>query len=298
MSLRGEVRNIASARNLERISDQSDRFHRVFRGEHVRTRDKILLHIYDLSASDDPNADRLASRQCETLQKLQKSSYVPRLMDSFQEVPQYPGELWYFSIVDPCAPSVAERAPDARWAVRERIFFALRAVQALEEMHGCRLRDTQFVHRHITPNTLLVGAGDQPIFTGFDLARISGSITLSPNATLRGPSAAFAAPEAILDGIGGADQRSDVFSLCKTLLQLFPDSLNAESANVASILESGIVDAPDKRVTLRSLANSLSQSLSEEDTKKPAMTQTTLLAARFWSEGDLVAFNNEQYIGR
>ncbi len=89
VNLKGEVRNIASARTLERISDLKERFHRVFRGEHIRTRDKIILHLYDLSASDDPNADRLASRQCETLQKLQRLHCVPRLMDSFQEVPHY-----------------------------------------------------------------------------------------------------------------------------------------------------------------------------------------------------------------
>ncbi len=107
--LRGEVRNIATAKNLERIGILSDRFHRIYRGEHVRTRDKIILHLYDLSAVDDPKTDEIAQRHAATLQKLQKSAFVPRLMDSYQEVPQYPGVLWYFSIVDPCAPTLTER---------------------------------------------------------------------------------------------------------------------------------------------------------------------------------------------
>ena len=66
--LRGDVRSIATAKNLERVGNGSDRFHRVYRGEHIRTRDKIVLHLYDLSASDDPKTEDLARRHSETLQ--------------------------------------------------------------------------------------------------------------------------------------------------------------------------------------------------------------------------------------
>ena len=107
VALTGEIRRIADVRNLELQSPRDERFHRVYRGEHIRTRDKVILHLYDLSANEDAKPDRLASREFEALQKLQHLACVPRRMDSFHEVPEYPGELCYFSLVDPCAPTVA-----------------------------------------------------------------------------------------------------------------------------------------------------------------------------------------------
>lgn len=291
--LRGEVRSIATAKNLERIGSDSDRFHRVYRGEHIRTRDKIVLHLYDLSADDDPKTEEIARRHAETLQKLQKSAFVPRLMDSFQEVPQYPGELMYFSIVDPCAPTIADRSGDERWEIESRLEFAKREVDALAELHATGLRDVQFVHRHISPSSLLVGANNQPVFTDFDLARISGSMTLSPNAKLSESDAAFAAPEAIMYGLGGADQRSDVYSLCKALSTLFTDSNSDVAIKTLLQLEAGIVEDPAKRCSLAELSHSLHA--SDTQTASGAKPQTVSMAARYWSEGDLVAFNNRQF---
>ncbi|MHC2068135.1 protein kinase domain-containing protein [Bremerella sp. T1] len=291
--LRGEVRNIATARNLERVEPANDRFHRVYRGEHIRTRDKIVLHLYDLSASDDPKSDDLARRHAETLQKLQKSAYVPRLMDSFQEVPQYPGELMYFSIVDPCAPSLLKRSGDAKWGEDHRIEFCCRALAALEELHASNLQDVQFVHRHISPSSLLVGANDQPIFTDFDLSRISASKTLSPNAKLNPADADFAAPEVVTHGIGGADQRSDIYSLCMTLRTLFQDNGSDAAISASITLEEGMTDEPSKRLSLPELIQSLTKDNSKSE-PQPSV-EATKLSARYWSEGDIIEFNNQHY---
>lgn len=46
-------------------SPREERFHRVYRGEHIRTRNKVILHLDDLSDSDDAKPDRLASREFE-----------------------------------------------------------------------------------------------------------------------------------------------------------------------------------------------------------------------------------------
>ena len=291
--LRGEVRNIATAKNLERVGNGTDRFHRIYRGEHIRTRDKIVLHLYDLSAEDDPKVDEIAQRHAATLQRLQKSAYVPRLMDSFQEVPQYPGELMYFSVVHPCAPTLADRSADERWDTESRLEFAKRAVDALAELHATSLRDVQFVYRHISPSSLLVGANNPPVFTDFDLARISGTMTLSPNAKLSESDADSAAPEAVSLGLGSADQRSDIYSLCKTLSKLFADSPNDKAVKSLLQLEAGLNDEPAKRCALAELSKSLnapdSQSISS------AKPETISMAARYWSEGDLVSFNNRQF---
>ena len=291
--LRGEVRNIATAKNLERVGDGGDRFHRVFRGEHIRTRDKILLHLYDLSAQDDPKIDEIAQRHAATLQKLQKSPYVPRLMDSYQEVPQYPGELMFFSVVDPCAPTLANRSTDKNWEVGTRLEFARRAIEALAELHSTSLRDVQFVHRHISPSSLLVGANNQPIFTDFDLARISGTMTLSPNVKLAESHAEFAAPEALTHGLGSADQRSDVYSLCKTLCTLFGESKSDAAVKALLQLEAGLADEPSKRCSLADLSKSLT--ILDSQIAIVAKLETVSMAARYWSEGDLVAFGDRQF---
>jgi len=319
IALQGEVRRIASARNLELISDRQDRFHRVFRGEHARTRDKIILHLYDLSASDDPHADRIASRQCETLQKLQKSAFVPRLMDSFQEVSHYPGELFaewhddpegdpefqevshypgelfYFSIVDPSAPSISQRASDPHWSTRERIEFASRALSALKELHAVDLRNVPFVHRCITPETLLVAANNHPVFTGFDLARVSGTITLSPQAILSSAAGAFAAPEIAAQGLAAADQRSDIFSVCKALGELFKNAADDKSKACALLLETGVRELPADRPTLDDLIRQLEAESDDSRINAPKVSEPASLAARFWSEGDVVLFDEGQF---
>lgn len=295
VTLRGEVRSIGSARNLELISDRDDRFHRVFRGEHARTRDKIIFHLYDCSALDDPQSENLAYRQFETLQKLQRSSHVPRLLDSIQEVPQYPGELLFFSIVDPCAPSLELRSKDTRWDAAARAGFALKAAEALQDLHATNLKDVQFVHRNITPGTLLVGSGDQPIFTGFDVARISGSMTVSPSKTLSERQLAFAAPEVVDKGIGAADQRSDVFALCKTLLVAIADDSGDDSVELGCLLEQGLATDANDRPSLESLVKSLRKQLKPDALIAAPVTRETALPAQYWSDGDWVTFNGRQY---
>ena len=49
VALTGEIRRIAGVRNLELQSPRGERFHCVYRGEHIRTRNKVILHLYDLS---------------------------------------------------------------------------------------------------------------------------------------------------------------------------------------------------------------------------------------------------------
>lgn len=295
VALSGAVRSIGTARNLELISDKEDRFHRVFRGEHARTRDKIVFHLYDISALGDPQSENLAHRQFETLQKLQRSFHVPRLLDSIQEVPQYPGELWFFSIVDPCSPSLELRSKDNRWSYSSRFQFVLKSFEALQDLHATDLKDVQFVHRNITPANLLVGSGDQPIFTGFDVARISGSMTVSPIKSVSDEQLEFAAPEVAEKGIGAADQRSDIFALCKTLLTCLNGEGDPDSSEIASLLEQGLAVLPEKRPSLEVLRKSLLKQLKQDPTSYIAENQETTLSAQYWSDGDWVGFGRGNY---
>ncbi len=248
-ALTGDIRRVADVRNLELQSPREDRFHRIYRGEHARSRDKVILHLYDVSASTDTKADRVASREFDALQKLQQLPCVPRLMDSFHELPDDPGELWYFSLVDPGAPSVAERCSDRRWELAERRQFAVLALRALAEIHACDRDGVGFVHRQISPQTLLVASDNQPVFTAFDLARISGTMTVSPGA--QPPTADnWIAPEVRTQGLGVADQRSDVFALCATLRLIFTGITDDEAVSASEALVAGLAEQPDQRPSL------------------------------------------------
>ena len=285
VALTGEIRRIADVRNLELQSPRGERFHRVYRGEHIRTRNKVILHLYDLSDSDDAKPDRLASREFEALQKLQHLACVPRLMDSFHEVPEYPGELCYFSLVDPCAPTANERAADAEWTVTARREFAVRALKALAQIHGADGDSGRFAHRRISPVTLLVGADNQPIFTGFDLSRISDTMTVSPGVVVS-TKTAWVAPEVKAQGFANADKRSDVYALCGTLRLLFENTSDLAAQDAILTLMLGLEAAPNQRQSLASIASGL-------DDKPPPMQP--LPPARYWSEGQEVEFNQKRF---
>jgi hypothetical protein len=66
VAISGDIRRIANVRNLELQSPSADRFHRIYRGEHVRSRDKVILHLYDVSASTDTEADRVAGQRSKS----------------------------------------------------------------------------------------------------------------------------------------------------------------------------------------------------------------------------------------
>ena len=288
IALHGDMRHIVGIRNLERASGPSDRFHRIYRGEHVRSRDRVVLHLYDLSASDDPKADRIASREFDALQQLQRLACVPRLMDSFHDVPDYPGELRYFSLIDPGAPTVAQRTEDRRWGITERHQFAVRALRALAEIHASDGEGISFVHRQISPETLLVASDNQPVFTAFDLARISGTMTVSPAATVASP-ADWIAPEVRTQGLGIADQRSDVFALSATLRLLFGKLSDDDAVFAHEALAAGIADKPEQRPSLTALADNV------EGKQQTAPARSALPSVRFWSEGLEVPFKQSRY---
>jgi len=290
VTLTGQVRRLAQARNLELLSPKEERFHRVFRGEHARFRDKIVLHLFDLSATTEPKPEVLASREFEVLHRLQRFRSVPRVLDSFQEVPDYPGELFYFSLVDPCAPTIASRAQDPKWSMVDRRRFAARACKALAELHVADLGGTAFVHRHLTPTSILVGHQDQPIFTSFHWARGSGTATVANAWNLSPDIAPFVAPEVRTSGLARADQRSDVFSLCASLSLLFNDETDTVAQLVNLVLEEGMVAEPERRQSLVNISSHLDAALV------PAIpVQQELPSARYWSEGLTIPFNAQKF---
>ena len=294
VALDGSLRRFAGYVNLELRSPKERRFHRVYAGVHSARQDHVLLHLYDLSASDDANAEKKARREFEALQRLQLHGWAPRILDSFQDAPGYAGEMHFFTIVDPDAPSIEERKSDASWAVPERLAFARSAVRALRELHGAVADDAPVAHRNLTARTILVRHDGTPIFTGFEWSKIPSEVSVASSGAPAGGWEPEVAPEVRAGGRHAAGQRSDVYSLCASLTGLFREQEDEKSRQVVEVLGGGLADAPDARRDLEDLETALAELLGE--TPPPPAPPP----ARFWTEEQIVPFNGREYrvVGR
>jgi serine/threonine protein kinase len=289
LQLDGKVRRIADYQNLELSSPPQQSFHRIYRGVHRRTLEKVVVHVYDLSASDEKDPYRMAEREFKALQVLQKCRYVARMRDSFQELAEYPGEVWMYSVFDISAPSVEKRSNDAGWTLPERMEFAQHAFAALHEIHG--ITDEQsacIIHRQLSPAHLLVGARNRPVITGFELARLPDTQTIAGAlpANLEGD---WLAPEIRAGGLAAATAASDVYALCQVLCGLFP-----LETHLLEVLHQGMADVPAARASLDALASAWQKLLKPAAAPSEAERQPIASPPRaeFWCEGTEIPFGN------
>lgn len=280
----GRLRSVGEFQNMELFSPEGDRFHRIYRAQHRRTHDKVILHLYDLSASQEADPFGLAERECLVLQELQKCRFVPRTRDSFQELPGFPGEVYMFSIFDPGAPSLRRRVGDQGWSVEDRLLFAASVAEALAEVHGVKEKnDTQVVHRNLSPDTILVGANNRPVFSGFDMARLTCTKTLIVKTAPVEPADSWIAPELTGGDLSKASTQSDIYAICGSLL-----SALSASPDAVSILQKGLVQEPSRRISLDQLKQELERlsRAKENGLAEPSLVEApSLLKAEFWCEG-------------
>mgnify|MGYP001171525559 FL=1 len=284
----GRIRRLAGYINLELLTPKEERFHRVFKCYHPSRRDRVILHLYDLSSSDEKNAEVKAKREFEALRHLQLYNWAPRTIDSYQAVPGYDGELFFFTLIDPSAPNIEDRSSDNAWSSEARVQFAKNALKALEELHTFNMPDQPIIHRNITPKTILVKQDYYPIFTGFEKSRIPYEQSIA-SSSFPSDDNIFAAPEVKTNGFAVADQRSDVFSLCASLKCLFEENEDELSIKAMEILSFGLENEPDKRMTLEELIKKFSELLGE------SVPQPSLPPARYWSEDQVVSFHGRTY---
>ena len=283
----GTLKRFSGYTNLQLQTPSEQRFHRVYKSVHSSRRDQVILHLYDLSADESPKAEAKARREFEALHRLQQHSWAPRIVDSFQPAPGYPGEISFFTMVDPEAPSIERRAGDGSWDANSRLNFALSAVHALSELHGAGTDDAPMIHRNLTPTSILVKHDNSPILTGFNYARVPSDITIASNAPQDGSDAL--APEVQIQGLGAADLRSDVYSLCASLAVLFEKNEDAGSCEAMKMLGEGMAEEPADRADLSALESSLAQLLGESAPHPPVPS------ARFWTEDQIIEFDGRDY---
>ena len=289
VAIDGSLRRFAGYVNLERRTPKDDRFHRIYTGVHSTRQDRVILHLYDLSASDGANAETRARREFDALRRLQQHDWAPRVLDSFQDAPGYAGEMHFFTVVDPAAPSIEKRSSDASWDTQARLAFARSAVSSLRELHGASADDQPMVHRNITRRTLLVRHDNTPIFTGFAHAKIPSEVSVASSGAPAGGWDRAAAPEVRTDGLHAAGQPADVYALCTCLAASFEDGDDDLNRQVVDALQPGLTDDPGARASLEELESTLTLLLGEPLPSPPPPP------ARFWTEDQVVPFQNRDY---
>ena len=286
VAMDGSLRRLAGYINLELQTPKDEWFHRVYKGIHPTRQDRVILHLYDLSASNETNAETRARREYDVLHRLQVYDWVPRIQDSFQTAPGYAGEMFFFTAADPAAPCIEERTSDVSWEPTARLTFARSVVHALGKLHETEAGDEPIVHRNLTPETILVKHDNSPILTGFERAKIPADSSV---ASTDAPTGEWVAPEVRASGLSAADYRSDVYSLCACLTRLFQEREDEPSRQGMEALVKGLADEPESRIALQDLESSLSKLLGESP---PPPSPPP---ARFWTEEQIVRFRDRDY---
>jgi serine/threonine protein kinase len=289
VAIDGSLRRLAGYVNLELQTAKDKRFHRIYKGSHPARRDRVMLHLYDLSAGDDKNAETRAKREFEALHRLQLHPWAPRILDSYQDAPGYAGEMFFFTVIDPAAPSLEDRAKDATWTVESRLAFARNAVRALTELQGSETHNEPIIHRNLTPQTILIKHDNSVILTGFEHTKIPSEISVASSSLPARQYLATVAPEVQTQGLVVADHRSDLYALCACLSQLFQGRTDELSPRVMGVFARGLTLTPEQRCTLQDLDSALSELLGES-AQPPAPPP-----ARFWTEDQVIRFRDHDY---
>ncbi len=286
----GPLRRFGSYVNLELQADWDDGFHRTYRGVHSVTRDRVLLHLYDYSAGTGADSQRKARGEHDALHRLQRNAWVPRILDSFQDAPGYTAEMSFFTIIDPAAPSIAQRAEDDSWTVSARLDFARSAVRAVQELHEVMESGQPMVHRNLSPASILVMHDNSPVLTGFGQARTPGDIDHADKSGAQSEWSEVIPPEVHKGTVEVAGPQSDIYSLCASLQVLFGDHCGDWQVNKArEVLATGMGDPPAARLPLAELDRQLTELLGGSP------PTPTAPPARFWTEGQVVRFRGREY---
>jgi serine/threonine protein kinase len=287
VALEGDLRRFGGLVNLELLTPRDQRFHRVYKGRHSVRQDRVILHIFDLSAYDGKNARQVASREFEALLRLQRFQWAARILDSFQDAPGYFGEMCFFTIVDPAAPTLKERSRDKSFETVSKLAFAKATCEAVHQLHESA--GEPLIHRNLTPHTILVRHDGTPVLGGLHLVKIPTDVTVASAPVLSPDWDLVAAPETKAKGLAFADQRSDIYSLCASLKVLFEANNELIAKQTMDVLDGGMSESPDQRRSLPELVEALGTLLG--DSTPP----TSAPPARYWTEEQVIFFRDRNY---
>ena len=282
-------KRLARFDELKLLTPEHERFGRIYQARDPWNGDRVTIHLYDFSAAPEgetlERTETRARREFDVVRKFQKSPHLPSMVDSWQSLPNYVGELYYFSLADSSARSVAELAEADDWTLQQRHDFARRALTALDQFgDGLTPGEAPLVHRALDPDCVRMRADGTPLFAGWRWARLAPAQTVSGDGA--DDASDFSAPEVSSGGLVAATTASDVFSLCKTLAT----SLPADDA-MREVLALGMARDPGARPT----AGELARLMEDAPASAPAEARAAEVAAVLWDEGHEFAWKGDRY---
>ncbi len=194
-----------------------------------RHRNPCIVRLYDLSAAP-PGQRRRALQQARSEFEALDAAYrarIPglvRILTPFTEVPEFGGELYYFSIEAPQGPTLADRMADPAWSREERFEFARDLCGTVARIHSTPIPerpDQTLVHRRLNPDSIFLLSGSGPdrfLLSGFDAARATGMTAYPDQPPFE--LTVYDAPE-LREGLVRASHRSDIYSLGILFYELF-----------------------------------------------------------------------------
>lgn len=283
--------------DLQFVEDLSDPVRSVYRARKSDSREPVLLYIYDLSVPGINDAFTQSKREYLSLSLLQKKDWVPSIHEAFREADNYPGELWYFSIIEPVAPTLTKRLIGGSWSEAERISFTLACFEALYDLHHLENDPgkPQIIHRNLNPETIRVRPSrNLPLLTEFRFARIEGEKTIGGAHIVVND---FQAPEVAKNGLYAASERSDVYSLAKSLISLFKDPATDDGREVKCILETALVESAGARPSGDEILDNLKKVIGLRTVAYAANPSgiVTSLPPDLWDEGSVIEFGKGRY---
>tara|TARA_R110002124_G_scaffold16882_6_gene71416 strand:- start:26952 stop:30932 length:3981 start_codon:yes stop_codon:yes gene_type:complete len=289
----GRLKRLARFDELRLLTDDQDRFQRIFAARDPRTGDRVLLHTYDLSAAPFGEAatltDHRARREFDVVQRFQKSPHLPSIVDTWQAVPNYAGEMYFFSVEDSSATPISALRDDPGWTSAQRRDFASRALAALEDF--LKADGGPLLHRALDGDSIRVRADNTPLFAGWRWARLSPAQTLSAQ-HLDNQAGNFAAPEIVTGGLAAATPQSDIYSLCAVLAELFD---GADDEDVRTVLRLGCDPDSARRPSIVELRALLDDSAVAPSTNAEALEPVDAVSPSRWDEGHLFQWKKATY---
>ncbi|SEM44688.1 Protein kinase domain-containing protein [Bosea lupini] len=289
----GKLKRLARFDELRLLTDDQDRFQRIFAARDPRTGDRVLLHTYDLSAAPSGEAatltDRRARREFDVVQRFQKSPHLPSIVDTWQAVPNYAGEMYFFSVGDSAATPISDLRNDKKWTSAQRRDFAIRALAALEDF--LEADGGPLLHRALDGDSLRVRADNTPLFAGWRWARLIPAQTLSAN-QLDNQAGGFAAPEVIAGGLAAATPRSDIYSLCAVLAEIFD---GGDDEDARTVVQLGCDPDPTHRPSLAELRDLLDDRPSAPSSIAEVLEPVATVSPSRWDEGHLFQWKKGSY---
>lgn len=121
--------------DVELILNFANGYHKILRGVQKRTREKVIIHLYDLKPVPGNPPKSLYEEDYNVIKSFQKFSWCPRLRDPLHRISgDNDKEYILFTVFPNDAPSIEQLTNDPNWKQPDRFELAYNLITAINNM--------------------------------------------------------------------------------------------------------------------------------------------------------------------